>query len=550
MAQHDFNIANQSFPSFRTDLNNALSAINTSQSGTSRPSGAVAGTIWLDTTSATTPTLKYYDGADDISLATLDHSANTVNWLDSTVSITGLTTTATGTVLTLSDTATTSSVNLIIDNDKEIRFREATTNGTNYISLSAPASLSADVTYTLPVAPTANNQALISSTAGVMSYTPYSFPSSDGSANQLLKTDGAGALSFATVQSPSGFRNIVINGDMKIAQRSTSVASITSSAYNTLDRWYLGLGTLGTWTMSKSTDVPSGYGFANSLKLDNTTADASPASGDTMLLSQFFEGQNLQYLKKGTANAVSLTASFWVKSTKTGTFICELQDTDNSRSISKSYTVSASNTWEFKTITYAGDTTGAFTNDNGDSLCLNFWLGAGSTYTSGTLATSWASTTSANRAVGQVNIADSTSNDWLITGVQLEAGTSATDFEFLPIDVSLGRCLRYYEKITAEANTQLFGAGFNYNTTNGIALVNCSKKRTTVSVTFSSTVAEFGLYSSSGSRIAATAIAASQASSISFQTTVTVASGLTAGNGTTFIANASTNPYIEISAEL
>jgi hypothetical protein len=103
MAQHDMNIANQGFPAFRSDLNNALTAINSFQSGTSRPSGAVSGTIWLDTTSATTPTLKYYDGADDISLATLDHTANTVNWLDSTVSITGLATTATGTVLTLSD---------------------------------------------------------------------------------------------------------------------------------------------------------------------------------------------------------------------------------------------------------------------------------------------------------------------------------------------------------------------------------------------------------------------------------------------------------------
>lgn len=103
MAQHDYNIANQSFPATRTDINNVLSAINSSNSGTSRPSGAVAGTIWLDTTSATSPTLKYYDGADDISLATLDHSANTVNWLDSTISITGLSTTATGTVLTLSD---------------------------------------------------------------------------------------------------------------------------------------------------------------------------------------------------------------------------------------------------------------------------------------------------------------------------------------------------------------------------------------------------------------------------------------------------------------
>jgi hypothetical protein len=172
MAQNDLVIANQSFPSFRTDLNSALQAINTSQSGTSRPSGAVAGTIWLDTTSPTTPTLKYYDGADDISLATLDHSANTVNWLDSTVSITGLSTTATGTVLTLSDSASTSTVNLIIDNQKEIRFRETTANGTNYVALKAPASVSADLTFTLP--------------------------SADGTNGQVLSTNGSGVLSFIT----------------------------------------------------------------------------------------------------------------------------------------------------------------------------------------------------------------------------------------------------------------------------------------------------------------------------------------------------------------
>jgi hypothetical protein len=173
MAQHDYNIANQGFPAFRSDLNNALSAIQTTNSGTSRPSGAVAGQLWLDTTSATSPTLKYFDGTDDISLATIDHTANTVNWLDSTVSITGLSTTATGTVLTLSDSATTSTVNLIIDNDKEIRFREATANGTNYVSLSAPASLSADLTFTLP--------------------------SADGTSGQVLTTNGSGVLSFATV---------------------------------------------------------------------------------------------------------------------------------------------------------------------------------------------------------------------------------------------------------------------------------------------------------------------------------------------------------------
>jgi hypothetical protein len=253
------------------------------------------------------------------------------------------------------------------------------------------------------------------------------------------------AIQQSKILGSPDFRNIVINGDMQIAQRSTSVASITTSGYKTLDRWNTALSSLGTWTQSQSTDVPTGEGFASSLKMDCTTADASPSAGDFLVLQQIFEGQNLQYLKKGTANAVQLTASFWVKSTKTGTFILELYDDDNARSISKSYTVSVSNTWEFKTVTFAGDTTGAFTNDNGNSLELNFWLGAGTDFTSGTLNTTWAAGTNANRAVGQVNIADSTSNDWYITGVQLEAGTSASDFEFLPVDVNLGRCQRYFQ---------------------------------------------------------------------------------------------------------
>ena len=144
MAQHDYNIANQSFPSFRTDLNNVLSAINSSNSGTSRPSGAVAGTIWLDTTSATTPTLKYYDGADDISLATLDHTANTVNWLDSTVSITGLSTSATGTVLTLTDTSLNSTVDIQLPDTKAIE----DDSGNEYIKFSKTASAVNELTIT------------------------------------------------------------------------------------------------------------------------------------------------------------------------------------------------------------------------------------------------------------------------------------------------------------------------------------------------------------------------------------------------------------------
>ena len=145
MAQHsDYNIANQGFPAFRTDLNNVLSAINTLNSGTSRPASAVANSLWLDTTTSTAPTLKYYDGADDISLATIDHVANTVNWLDSTVSITGLATTATGTVLTLTDTHLNSTVSIRLPNATAI----ADDSGNEYLKFAKTASAVNEITIT------------------------------------------------------------------------------------------------------------------------------------------------------------------------------------------------------------------------------------------------------------------------------------------------------------------------------------------------------------------------------------------------------------------
>jgi hypothetical protein len=276
------------------------------------------------------------------------------------------------------------------------------------------------------------------------------------------------------VTTPAAFRNLVINGDMQIAQRSTSVSSITTSNYYTVDRFQTVISSLGTWTQSQSTDVPSGYGFVRSLKMDCTTADASPSAGDFLYIRQMIEGQNLQYLKKGTANAVSLTVSFWVKSTKTGTFIVQLYDNDNNRSVSKSYTVIASNTWEFETITFPADTTGAFDNDNADSFQLRFWLGAGTTFTSGTLNTTWESNTNANLAVGQVNIADNTANDFLITGVQLEAGTSATDFEFLPIDVDLARCQRYFQSIGGVSDASI-ASGMSNTTSASVFTIHYKK---------------------------------------------------------------------------
>ena len=259
------------------------------------------------------------------------------------------------------------------------------------------------------------------------------------------------------------FRNIIINGDMSIAQRGTSQASITSAGYYTVDRFNFNVSSLGTWTQSQETDVPSGQGFAKSLKLDCTTADGSPAAGDVLVLEHRIEGQNLQYLKKGTSSAESLTLSFWVKSSKTGTYIAELFDNDNTRQISKSYTIDTADTWEKKTITYAGDTTGTLGNDNGFSLMVAFWLGAGSNFTSGTLNTSWNSNTNANRAVGQVNLGDNTSNEWYITGIQLEAGSQASDFEFLPHDINLQKCYRYYQDIPYVFDQPICNAS-NFNT--------------------------------------------------------------------------------------
>jgi len=255
--------------------------------------------------------------------------------------------------------------------------------------------------------------------------------------------------STLATQNALGVRNLIINGDMRIAQRGTSQASITTSGYYTVDRFLLtGGNSAGTWTQTQSTDVPTGQGFANSLKMQCTTANASLGSTAFFFIRQRIEAQNLQHIKKGTSSAESLTYSFWVKSNKTGTYIAEIFDDDNVRQISKSYTIDTADTWEKKTITFVGDTSGVLPNDNGSGFSVGMWLVAGSDYTSnGTLNTSWASTNVPQRAVGQVNLADSTSNYINITGVQLEVGDTATPFEHRPYDMELARCMRYFQRL-------------------------------------------------------------------------------------------------------
>ena len=243
---------------------------------------------------------------------------------------------------------------------------------------------------------------------------------------------------------------LIINGDMSVAQRGTSFSSQSGSAYH-LDRFKTLANNLGTFTISQSTTVPTGQGFAKSFKLDCTTADASPAAGDTLQFVQYIEGQNLQLLKKGTSSAEAVTVSFWVRSNKTGTYTLELYDNDNSRQISKTYTISSADTWEKKTVNFAGDTSGALDNDNALSFAVQWWLGAGSNSTSGTLSETWTSVTTANRvSSSQVNIADNTDNEWYITGIQMEIGTFDTntipDFPFESFGNNLSKCQRYYYK--------------------------------------------------------------------------------------------------------
>jgi len=263
---------------------------------------------------------------------------------------------------------------------------------------------------------------------------------------------------------PSGRKNIVTNGAMQVAQRSTSeTGKGGDQGYFTVDRMlYFENGTTDVrFTQSQSTDVPTGEGFATSLKFDCTTADASLASDNQLVIKHRIEGQDIQQLKWGTSNAEKATLCFWIKSTKTGTFIIELSR--ESRKISQAYTVSSSDTWEKKTLTFDGDTGGSVvTNDSSNRLEINIYMGVGTDYSSGTLDTAWTGGTNANRAVGQVNAFDSTSNNILFTGIQLEVGSQATNFEHRSFGEELALCQRYYQTINPHVNA-IYASGYQAN---------------------------------------------------------------------------------------
>jgi hypothetical protein len=281
---------------------------------------------------------------------------------------------------------------------------------------------------------------------------------------------GSGASSNSTtgnVFSQTGpFKNRIINGDMRIDQRNAGAAVTINSTANTytLDRWFAsGESTDGVFTVDQTTDAPAG--FSNSTRITTTTADASIGSTQIYLFRQSIEGYNIYDLAFGTASAKAFTFSFWVRSSLTGTFGGALNNSANDRNYPFTYSISAANTWEYKTISVTGDTTGTWLTDTGRGITLTFQIGAGSSRIAA--AGSWTGTSSIYGATGATNVIGTLNATWDITGVQLEAGTVATPFERRSYGQELALCQRYLPAFGGAngGSSGAIGTGGFYTTT-------------------------------------------------------------------------------------
>jgi hypothetical protein len=257
---------------------------------------------------------------------------------------------------------------------------------------------------------------------------------------------------------------------MQVAQRATSVTSHNAVSYTTVDRFKT-VCEVGTYTViQESLTSGNAYlnGFKKALRLDCTTAEASAGSaGEQTTIEQRIEGQNLQQFLKGTANAKPFTLSFWVKASKTGSNLqVNLRDVDNTRQVGGTYNIDAADTWEKKVINFPADTTGAFDNDNANSLTIEWFLDGGSNYSGGAVPTAWEASANADRNVTNFDLAGSTDNDWALTGVQLEVGTFDTNtipsFPFDDAENNLRRCRRYYEMIVNKDVNKVIATGGCY----------------------------------------------------------------------------------------
>jgi len=253
-----------------------------------------------------------------------------------------------------------------------------------------------------------------------------------------------------------GLKNRIINGAMRIAQYGTTTTLATGNSNGfAADRFRgFNIGS-GACSIIQSSNVPSStYGFLNSVQIDVTTADTSITASELYMIRQVIEGLNITDLAWGTANAKTITLSFWVSSSKTGTHFVAFKNSAQDRAYAASYTISVADTWEFKTITVAGDQSGTWLTTNGTGIQVCWNLAVGSTFQTAT-ANVWAAgdvyATSA-----QVNVMDSTANNFYITGVQLEKGSTATSFDYIPYGTELVLCQRYYWQSTSRPNGTQF----------------------------------------------------------------------------------------------
>ena len=250
-------------------------------------------------------------------------------------------------------------------------------------------------------------------------------------------------------------KNLIINGAMQVNQRQTTFTGANGTSGYIVDRFSWATSNTGSFDVSSSTTSP--VGFSNSIGISCTTAEASPTAGSYQNVIYRLEAQSIQQLN-ASSGTVAFTISFYVYSSKTGTYTIEARKMDSARHIAQEFTISSANTWERKTISIPADVTGSIDNDNGSGIQLYFWLAGGTTYTSGTLATSWGAFDNANRvSSNNVNIGDSTSNTFYITGVQLEVGEQATPFEHRSFGDELAKCQRYYQHWEGNNSVQFWG---------------------------------------------------------------------------------------------
>jgi len=343
--------------------------------------------------------------------------------------------------------------------------------------------------------------------------------------------------------------NMIINGDMAVAQRATSASGIgASTGYHTVDRFVTEFTTSGRMTQSQAaiTDLP---GFKYALKCDCTTADTSVDAAEYTLINQRMEGYTVSGLASGTSSAKKSTVSFYVKGNASATYVVELIKAGD-RHINKTFSVTTS--WSRVSITFDGDTTTQLAQDNTQELSVNIWIHAGSNYTSGSLQTSWGAYTAANRAVGISSFFDSTNRELFITGMQYELGEVATPFKHETFGDNLARCQRYYHKIDATVAYTRYAVGQAESTTQAeVYYEHPVEMRAKPTLGQTGTASNYAVYQNAGV-IACSAVPQINSAQTKKMGVInpTVSSGMTQGEALIFLSNNNTDSYIEYIAEL